>query len=396
MVKAFNSARTKSTTEPYSVNTSMYDHKSVVVPFKKLLNKHQVTPAFSNWRDAEKPNVSYMVSEFERKKAADVNKRVRVDKTGVLNMTGIHRYKYSDDIFKRQDVIPEGKNHGLMFLLDWSSSMNAYIHETVKQLLVLTMFCRMTNIPFDVYIFQSGGNSLRINENRVSLDSTAMNMMHSSFSLKNILSSRMTASEYLRMSSFMFEMSGSIKSYNHGPWSMGSTPLISSLEVFPDIVNDFIKLYKVQVPSVFILTDGESDIPILSSSRLNNGVTINNPITRKSYSADASASSILGAMLENLKDMTNSRIVGIHLKANAYDVDKKGFVINSVRGYDKHYTVPTSNMTMMNRNVFWSKVKDNLSQTDLSDALTEYAKQKNSSRFILRSFIDDISLDRSM
>mgnify|MGYP001423784604 CR=1 FL=1 len=31
--------------------------------------------------------------------------------------------KFSEDIFKRMTIIPDGKNHGMIFLLDWSASM---------------------------------------------------------------------------------------------------------------------------------------------------------------------------------------------------------------------------------------------------------------------------------
>jgi hypothetical protein len=406
MTSALDKSRSKGSDEPTIVNVGMADYISVLVPFKKLLKNTAISPVFAKWRDIEKPNVSYMVSEFERKKAADINKRVRVDKTGVLNMTEIHQYKYSDDIFKRQDIIPEGKNHGLLFLLDWSGSMGPIIHETMKQLLTLTMFCRMTNIPFDVYTFQSDGSRFTMDKNHsgILLDDTAAKMSFAGFALKNILSSRMTANEYLRMSSFFFELTkrGGL---NSGEWNLGSTPLIAALEVFPDIVNDFIKLHKVQVPSVFVLTDGDSDMPSfgMSSSYGSGTVTINNPKTKKSYSTNRGSRDFLGAMIENLKDATNSRVVGIHLLERDRDCSVRygmafgtnGFGVTKERGYDKHYAVKTSNMIMTDRNKFWNRFDNNLSGDELSDVISEYGKSKNATRFLLRSFIDDISLDRT-
>ena len=41
----------------------------------------------------------------------------------------------------------------MIFVLDWSGSMQECILETNKQLLQLVWFCKKQNIPFDVYCF---------------------------------------------------------------------------------------------------------------------------------------------------------------------------------------------------------------------------------------------------
>jgi len=403
--KALEKSKTKSNYEPSIVNVGLSDPKSVVVPFKKLLKNVAIADSFTKWRDEEKSNVSYMASEFERKKAADISKRVRVDKTGVLDMSTVYQYKYSDDVFKRQDIIPEGKNHGLIFLLDWSGSMTHIIHETLKQLLTLTMFCRMTNIPFDVYIFQSTSSRYldRYSRKDFLLDDTAVEMTFSGFSLKNILSSKMTANEYLRMSSYLFDLTQK-RSMSSGEWNMGGTPLLGSLEVLPEIVNSFISYHKVQVPTVFILTDGDSDGPSLGIGSSTYGIVFNNVKTKKSYSSTGHVRDMVGAMVENLRDATGSRVIGIHLLGGTtecqtrYKVSlniEKGFSLTKERGYDKHYAIRATSMSMLTRDSFWKRFDRTVSGDDLSKAFTEYGKKKNSTRFLLRSFIDDISLDRT-
>ena len=47
----------------------------------------------------------------------------------------------------------DGKNHGLVFVLDWSGSMSHVMTDTVKQLFNLVWFCKKVGIPFDVYAF---------------------------------------------------------------------------------------------------------------------------------------------------------------------------------------------------------------------------------------------------
>ena len=98
--------------------------------------------------------VNYLVKEFECKKFAD-EYLWSTSRTGVLDCTKLHSYKYSEDLFKRVTVVPNGKNHGLLFILDWSGSMSDCIFDTIKQLYNLVWFCRKVGIPYDVYAFTS-------------------------------------------------------------------------------------------------------------------------------------------------------------------------------------------------------------------------------------------------
>jgi hypothetical protein len=69
-------------------------------------------------------DVNYLVKEFECKKSASAYARSSTSRTGVLDTTKLHNYKFSDDIFKKVTRTTDGKNHGLVFLLDWSGSMS--------------------------------------------------------------------------------------------------------------------------------------------------------------------------------------------------------------------------------------------------------------------------------
>ena len=48
----------------------------------------------------------------------------RFNKTGVLDTQQLHNYRLTDDIFLRQTITPDGKNHGMMMIVDWSGSMS--------------------------------------------------------------------------------------------------------------------------------------------------------------------------------------------------------------------------------------------------------------------------------
>ena len=51
-------------------------------------------------RSAQK-EVNYLVKEFECRKSADAYARATVSKTGVLDCTKLHSYKYNEDLFKK-------------------------------------------------------------------------------------------------------------------------------------------------------------------------------------------------------------------------------------------------------------------------------------------------------
>ena len=87
------------------------------------------------------------------KKKASEYKRATVSKTGVLDTLKMNNYKFSDDIFKKMTIVPDGKNHGLVMFIDWSGSMASNLSNTVDQLINLVSFCRQVQIPFQVYAF---------------------------------------------------------------------------------------------------------------------------------------------------------------------------------------------------------------------------------------------------
>jgi hypothetical protein len=93
------------------------------------------------------------VKEFECRKAADSYARASTARTGVLDTARLHSYKFTEDLFKKVTIIPDGKNHGLVFVLDWSGSMQNVLSDTCKQLFNLIWFCKKTSIPFEVYAF---------------------------------------------------------------------------------------------------------------------------------------------------------------------------------------------------------------------------------------------------
>jgi hypothetical protein len=113
----------------------------------------EVDRQFVEFKRSAQKEVNYLVKEFECRKAADSYARATTARTGVLDCTKLHTYKYNEDIFRKVTTLADGKNHGLVFVLDWSGSMSNVMLDTVKQLFNLIWFCKKVAIPFEVYAF---------------------------------------------------------------------------------------------------------------------------------------------------------------------------------------------------------------------------------------------------
>ena len=102
--------------------------------------------------------VSCMVSDFERKKSASEFQRSSTSQIGILDMTRIHQYRHEDNLFLTNIDIRKGKSHGIVFVVDWSSSMGNRMFSCLVQLSSLISFCRAVKIPYEVYGFSSSDN----------------------------------------------------------------------------------------------------------------------------------------------------------------------------------------------------------------------------------------------
>ena len=237
--------------------------------------------------------VSYMVKEFELKKAATAHSRSMQANSGVVDPLKLHSYKFNDDIFKRLTVTPDGKNHGLMMFIDWSGSMHNKIAPTIKQLMNLTMFCRKVQIPFEVYAFSNNNNFGSYSDEHGNLCGRKRPQpnykdgditIDSSLLLLNFISSKMTAKEYeegmlnlhfmattygydrygYRGKNYDYEAAKAEQWKDDLPsvprgFQLSSTPLNDTIMAAMKMVPAFQKKYNIDKMNTVFLTDGASD-----------------------------------------------------------------------------------------------------------------------------------------
>lgn len=260
------------------------DLKDYVVPYQKVtdeLHEHFYQRQFENddqkdyyfknleyavdhytkfKKDTQK-TVNYLCKQFEMKKSADEYRRAAISKTGVIDTNSLHKYKLTDDIFKKTTVIPEGKNHGLVMHIDWSGSMQHQLLDTLKQTYNLIWFCKKSGIPFRVYGFVSGYQHDNSKNEEIEQELNELAIAED-FQLFEFFSSRQNAKSLEESMKLVylqaFAMGGYRISYCY-KYSLGGTPLSEAIYLTRGIVADMKKVENVTKVNVICLTDGEAN-----------------------------------------------------------------------------------------------------------------------------------------
>ena len=77
--------------KPYNKDTLDTSAQNAI---SKMISKYR------KFTKDQSKKVSYMVKEYEMKKAAAAYSRTKQDKSGIIDPLKLHSYKYNDDIFK--------------------------------------------------------------------------------------------------------------------------------------------------------------------------------------------------------------------------------------------------------------------------------------------------------
>ena len=263
---------------PLNVETFVIPNKQVMEDCRVTYGEQgaclfaEVDSSYVKFRAEAQREVNYLVKEFEMRKSADQYARSSTAKTGVLDTQKLHTYKWNEDVFKKINVVPDGKNHGLIFILDWSGSMGNCLMDTVKQLLNLAWFCKKVQIPFDIYAFTndywaarsydySSGTRTKSKKHHKELPGYVS--IYENFRLLNMVSSNGRNGKDLeaQLKNFwrLANSEGGYRSYCNPPgYGLSGTPLHEAAISLTAVIPDFQKRNKVQKTNVVILTDGES------------------------------------------------------------------------------------------------------------------------------------------
>ena len=384
----------------------------------------------------------YLVKEFEMKKSAQAYKRASQDKTGIIDPLKLPQYKYSDDIFKKLTIIPDGKNHGMMMLLDWSGSMSDVLFDTVKQLINLVEFCRKVNIPYEVYFFTSERKSIWDENGERPRNAWSKNVgefMFEDFNMVNCVSHRMNKkvtdlalktlyhmgmyfdNRYTRKYVESEDYYAQSESWGiPSEYYLGNTPLNESLVYINTLLPMFKKKYDIEKMTFITLTDGAGNYPRCDILGHNGEKEIKDWDKTTVYQIDdkkfAERGNITEQLLKHIKKQHDINIIGFYIIKRVrrwdlekhvgdykdyYDKDKK---INLMRkeltknkavacdneGYDKYFLLDGKKMKVENFDMTGAEVKKGTA-SELKRIFGKSMQNRLVSRVVLNKFIQEVA-----
>ena len=316
----------------------------------------QVDLEFLKFKKSAQKEVNYLVKEFECKKSADSYARANTSKTGVLDCAKLHTYKYNEDLFKKVTTLADGKNHGLMFILDWSGSMGEVMLDTVKQLFNLVWFCKKVGIPFDVYAFTNEYPIVSKDENDKPVlrepsyqKKDGLMQVGEWFSLMNVLTHKTNSKTLDQQIKHIFRLAWYFGRYSiyQIPIGMGlsGTPLNESMVALHQIIPQFKKENKLQKVQCVVLTDGEGcslkyhreirrnweTEPFLGTASIGKHCFLRDRKIGSTYNLGDNWSDMTYILLKNLKDkFVDTNFIGIRVLQSR---DAGSFITQNV-GWD--------------------------------------------------------------
>ena len=357
-------------------------------------------------------SIAYYTKVFDMKKKATEYKNTLQFKTGKLDMNSLTKYKFEDNIFLTTQVKQKGKNHGIVFYLDMSSSMIKIFKQTLTQLLEIVSFCRSCGIPVSVYGFTDNSSVVnylhvragakRAGYGEVSTLEQFKNINDKSpwgsgsyFGLIEIFTPSMTNKEFVDT----FELFLSNK-WRYIYWfNLNGTPLAPAINTLESIVNRFRKTTRAEIVNVVFLTDGGDthghnfyDITysgVIYDKKKKNRVT--SDYLKKKYEGTWMSRNgsymVPGAILNLMK----KRLQGV----SVVNFFINNWAANSLYSVEKKATMEFDEMYIVHPDAF--KKEGSLSGSyyvnveDLTNKFTQLSKKKQMKRTMINSFIEKIA-----
>ena len=385
---------------------------------------------YQTFKKSTGKTVNYLLKQFEMKKSADQYKRQATSKTGVINTNSLYKYKLTDDIFKRITTVPDGKNHGLVFHVDWSGSMTHVLLDTLKQTFNLVWFCRKAGIPFRVLAFQdcyfrshSSDEYARFKPNDL--------YINDSFRMLELLSSQQNAKsldESMKVIFMQVYAMGGYRVNAHEQYQLGGTPLAEAIMCTRQLVEQMKKVENVQKVNVVCLTDGEAN-PLSYVCEEDREGYFSNRFTRCLAHASACvfflrdkktgytkklsthAYHTTKEIVAFFREITDYNWIGIRLCSKSdlgrtlrynevdtrgIDVDKvwkkqRYFSISNQMGFSEQIYMPDRNIGEASEEIQVNQKGESATKAELTRAFKKHMGSKTSNKTVLNKFIEQIA-----
>tara|TARA_B100001094_G_scaffold328334_1_gene388517 strand:+ start:24444 stop:26747 length:2304 start_codon:yes stop_codon:yes gene_type:complete len=306
----------------YEFSDYIHDYKEVQSDFEHQISALDVVhrqqfshadapdlkfPSLKELISENSKTISYLVKEFEMKKAARAQALSSEAKTGAINTSKLWSYQVNEDIFLRKTNTPDGKNHGMVMVVDWSGSMGSTVLNTVKQTIVLATFCKRVGIPFEVYNFTSVNRKEPSNGFPELSKFSTSDIVLNNIALRNTLSSRMSGKvfnqscqNYLNIAAAVANQIGSyyipyrLRDHALSKDQFGATPTNQALVLLDRVIPKFRKENSLEKVNLVLLTDGEptdhlsykyddGEYPCARSTRYASNIYVRDTSTNETY-----------------------------------------------------------------------------------------------------------------
>ena len=393
----------------------------------------EVDKRFMEFKRSAQKEVNYLVKEFECRKAADSYARATTARTGVLDCSKLHTYKYNEDLFKKVTTLADGKNHGLVFILDWSGSMGDVMLDTVKQLFNLVWFCKKVSIPFEVYAFTTEYPLVSYDED---MKATIRELSYTKkdglvqvgewFSLMNLLTNKTNGKTLEDQMKNIFRIASAFRWNSFSRYnipvglSLSGTPLNETLIALHQVLPKFQKEHKLQKVQCVVLTDGEAamlkyhrevqrrweDEPFMGTAHIGPNSYLRDRKTGMTYSLDCEWYEFTDILLRNLRDkfkdinfigirVLESRDAGSFIRrycgyfGSTFDKTmsswkkERAFSIKS-SGYTAYFGISANTLSQDAE----FEVKEDATKTQIKSAFAKSLKSKKMNKKILGEFVE--------
>lgn len=390
-------------------------------------NYDYVDGLFQDFKKSAQKEVNYLVKEFECRKSADSYARSAVSRSGVLDCSKLHTYRFNEDLFKKVTVVPDGKNHGLIFVLDWSGSMAQYLMDTIKQLYNLVWFCQKVQIPFEVYAFTNAYNYIRFRKDdqyKLPIDHEDkienQFVIDEDFALLQFFTSGVKKAELEKQMKNIWRIAYGVDHHTDyvipGPYQLSGTPLHEALICLHKIIPQFQAKKKVQKVQCVILTDGEAPpLPVYRSYAYRDSEKmgtvhlrpdhsfLRNRKTGHVYKIPYSYSGFTSVFLEDLRQcFPKVNFIGIRILSSSemrhfigrYSEDASGELLKKARkeksyvakdaGYHQYFAIISSSLA----NDVDFEVDDGASKVQIKSAFAKSLKNKSLNKKVLNQFVE--------
>lgn len=278
----------------------------------------RLTAAEAEWKTKFLATAQHMSAEFLRRRTAKNLQHARVGRSGRLDMNRLPSYSFADDLFKRVTIVPNGQSHGIVMMIDGSSSMMSVFADVLDQVMLFATFAFQCAIPFEAYMFTDehvdDKHTIHMGNNTVTVpDSCGL------VQLIDTTTNRRGFRQQMRLVLALQQRMGVTRS------SLGDTPLYGGLMLMERHVERMKRLLRLdKVIAVVISDGGDTDGLQMESQTVN---VLGKVVTEMSGLSDRSMYGSRGSFGVVLRDsVTKRNFMCVEKNGTGYSVPRAAFL----------------------------------------------------------------------